>query len=58
MPIDDKGMDRRLMTAEETAMYESYQKDVYESLAPELSDDERKWLSEYAGLSKKEEAER
>ena len=57
VPIDDKGMDRRLMTAEETAMYESYQKDVYESLAPELSDDERKWLSEYAGLSQKEEAE-
>ena len=57
VPIDDRGMERSLMTSEETAMYESYQKSVYESLAPELDAGERKWLREYAGLKDAKEAE-
>ena len=54
VPIDDKGMDRAFMSSEEICMYETYQREVYEALAPDLSKEEREWLIRYAGIDDKE----
>ena len=51
VPIDDKGMDRSLMSKEELEMYIDYQKKVCEALAPELTEEERSWLYRYAGIA-------
>ena len=50
VPIDDKGIDRSIMTERELSEYVAFQKSVYEKLEPHLSEDERSWLREYAGL--------
>ncbi|HCS00177.1 MAG TPA: peptidase M24, partial [Lachnospiraceae bacterium] len=50
VPIDDRGIDRSLMTSDETELYERYQKEVYERLKDSLDENERKWLRTYAGI--------
>ncbi|MBQ4483169.1 MAG: aminopeptidase P family protein, partial [Lachnospiraceae bacterium] len=51
VPIDDKGMDRSLMSREDLEMYIDYQKEVCESLSPDLTAEERAWLYRYAGIA-------
>lgn len=50
-PIDDKGIDRSIMSERELQYYERYQREVYEALEGYLSDEERKELREYCGQS-------
>ncbi|MCR5626449.1 MAG: aminopeptidase P family protein [Lachnospiraceae bacterium] len=49
-PIDDKGVDRSMMSTGELNQYLSYQKSVYDTLAPFLDQDEKDWLLQYAGI--------
>lgn len=48
-PIDDKGIDRSIMSEKEIEMYRRYQGEVYESLEGYLSDEEKRELREYCG---------
>ena len=50
VPLDDKGIDRSLLTSDERELYERYQKDVYDRLKDSLDENERKWLRAYAGI--------
>lgn len=50
VPIDDKGMDRSIMSSEEVEMYEEYQREVIEALASRLDKDEVEWLRDYCGM--------
>ncbi len=50
VPIDDKGIDRTLMSSEELKEYMAYQRMVYEDLAPDLNEEEREWLRKYSGI--------
>ncbi len=43
-PLDPKPMDVGVMTQEEVSMFNRYQKMVYDTLAPRLSEEEAKWL--------------
>lgn len=47
VPIDDRGIDYKYMTAEEITMYHDYQKGVYDLLAPLMSEEEKSWLVSY-----------
>ncbi len=49
VPIDDRGMDRSRMSSDEIEMYERYQREVIEALAPELDEAELEWLRKYCG---------
>ena len=50
VPMDDRGIDRSIMTAEELSYYEEYQKSVLEAMKPCLSGEEMEKLREYAGV--------
>ena len=50
VPIDDKGIDRSIMTAEEISYYEEYQRSVLEALKPFLTWEETEMLKEYSGI--------
>lgn len=50
VPIDDKGIDRSIMTENELAQYISFQTFVYNTLKPYLSQEEAEWLKEYSGI--------
>ncbi|MBQ7584598.1 MAG: aminopeptidase P family protein [Lachnospiraceae bacterium] len=50
VPIDDRGMDRSIMSSEELEMYEAYQREVMDALAPGLDKEEFEWLQEYCGM--------
>ncbi len=50
VPIDDKGIDRSLMTEEEKKLYLDYQKAVVEALSPYLDAQEKEWVIKYAGI--------
>ncbi|MBQ2454105.1 MAG: M24 family metallopeptidase C-terminal domain-containing protein, partial [Lachnospiraceae bacterium] len=50
VPLDDKGIDRSLLTSDERELYERYQKEVYDRLKDSLDENERKWLRAYAGI--------
>ena len=52
VPIDDRGMDKSIMSSDEIKMYEAYQKEVCEALKSDLDEDEMKWLYEYCGLER------
>ncbi len=52
VPIDDRGIDYRYMDSGEIEMYESYQRNVYESLSKKMTEEEKRWLYEYSGLSR------
>ena len=49
VPIDDRGMDKSGMSSEELEMYVRYQREVIKALAPELNDEDMKWLRSYCG---------
>ncbi|MCR5747528.1 MAG: aminopeptidase P family protein [Lachnospiraceae bacterium] len=57
VPIDDKGMDKALMSSEEIRMYKDYQQAVYDALSPKLDEDEREWLLTYSGLKEVHEVQ-
>lgn len=46
-PIDLDAIDPDMMTSEEKALLNDYHADVYEKIAPHLSDEERQWLTQY-----------
>ena len=50
VPIDDKGMDRSIMSERELSLYIKYQTSVCEALYPYLTEEERVWIKEYAGI--------
>ncbi|MCR4892886.1 MAG: aminopeptidase P family protein [Lachnospiraceae bacterium] len=50
VPIDDKGIDRTIMTDEEISQYLAYQTQVCEALSPYLTEEENHWLRTYAGI--------
>lgn len=50
VPIDDKGMDRCILSSEELEMYEDYQREVIDALSSRLDKDEVEWLHEYCGI--------
>ena len=50
VPIDDKGIDRSIMSERELSMYIAYQTAVYNELKPHLSAEEAEWLKEYSGI--------
>ena len=50
VPIDDRGMDKSIMSSDEISMYETYQKEVCEALKTDLNEDEMRWLYEYCGM--------
>ncbi len=50
VPIDDKGMDRSIMSEKELAQYISYQTEVVNAISPYLTDEEKAWVKEYAGI--------
>ncbi len=45
-PIDTAPVDVKMMTSEELRWLNSYHKQVYDTLAPHLDDEERLWLQE------------
>jgi len=49
VPIDDKGVDRSIMTEEELGYYTSYQRSVCEAMEPFLTEGEMAELKEYVG---------
>ncbi len=51
-PIDDRGIDRSLMTETELKYYLDYQESVFKALEPCLSAEEKEELRKYAGLDK------
>ncbi len=50
VPIDDKGMDRSIMSERELAQYIEYQTEVVNALNPYLTEEEKAWVKEYAGI--------
>ena len=50
VPIDDRGMDKSMMSSEELEMYERYQQEIIEALSPDMDEEEKKWLREYCGV--------
>ena len=46
-PIDLDGINPSLMTEREKSFLNDYHKNVYETISPYLSDEERSWLKEY-----------
>ncbi|MCR5650552.1 MAG: aminopeptidase P family protein [Lachnospiraceae bacterium] len=50
VPIDDRGIDRELLSDRQREYYDNYQKEVYEALSPFLSSEEALWLKKYSGL--------
>ncbi|MBO6133814.1 MAG: aminopeptidase P family protein [Lachnospiraceae bacterium] len=50
VPIDDRGMDRSIMTERELSLYIKYQTEVCNALNPYLTDEERVWIKGYAGI--------
>ena len=50
VPIDDRGIDRSIMSEKELARYIAYQTAVYNELKQYLSEDEAAWLKEYSGI--------
>ncbi len=50
VPIDDRGMDKEMMSSEELLMYEDYQRQVISALSDELDKEETDWLKAYCGL--------
>lgn len=57
VPLDDRGMDRSIMTADDIERYERYQREVVDSLKKDLTADELRWLKEYSGMNKKDSGE-
>ncbi|MCR4908164.1 MAG: aminopeptidase P family protein [Lachnospiraceae bacterium] len=49
-PIDDKGIDRSMMSTVELGRYLNFQKSVYEALSPFLDEEEKEWLKTYSGI--------
>jgi len=49
-PIDDRGIDRSIMTEQEIKYYLDYQGSVCEAMEPFLSEEEIKELKDYSGL--------
>lgn len=50
VPIDDRGMDKEIMSSEEIQMYERYQREVAKALEGDLDKEEMDWLRKYSGL--------
>ena len=50
VPIDDKGMDRSIMSERELAQYIEYQTEVVNALNPYLTEEEKAWVKEYTGI--------
>ncbi|SKB64375.1 Xaa-Pro aminopeptidase [Lachnospiraceae bacterium] len=50
VPIDDRGMDRSIMSEKELSQYIAYQTEVVNAINPYLTEDERAWVKEYAGI--------
>ena len=50
VPIDDRAMDKSLLSDMQRGYYESYQKEVYDALSPFMDEDERNWLKDYSGI--------
>ena len=57
VPLDDRGMDRSIMTADDIERYERYQREVIDSLKDDLTSDELGWLKEYSGINKNDSGE-
>ena len=55
VPLDDKGMDRTLMSSEELDMYERYQREVIGAISADLNKDELDWLYGYCGMKQGKE---
>ena len=51
VPIDDKGMDRSIMSEKELSDYIAYQTSVCAALRDYLSDEEYSWVRKYAGIA-------
>ncbi|XME03165.1 aminopeptidase P family protein [Lachnospiraceae bacterium C1.1] len=51
VPIDDRGIDRSIMTERELSEYISYQTEVCAALKDSLSEEEYNWVRKYAGIA-------
>lgn len=47
VPLDMRGIDMNIMNIDDAYRLAVYQKKVYDSVAPFLNEDERKWLADY-----------
>ena len=47
VPFDLDGIDPDQMTKRERGLLNEYHKNVYDRIAPFLTDEERRWLKEY-----------
>lgn len=57
VPIDDRGIDKSLMTSDDIERYVRYQREVIDSLKDDLTSDELGWLKEYSGINNKDSGE-
>ncbi|MBQ7464277.1 MAG: M24 family metallopeptidase C-terminal domain-containing protein, partial [Lachnospiraceae bacterium] len=50
VPIDDRAVDKTLLSDRQRQYYEAYQREVYDALSPFLDEDEKNWLKGYSGI--------
>lgn len=50
VPIDDRAVDKTLLSDRQRQNYEAYQREVYDALSPFLDEDEKNWLKGYSGI--------
>ncbi len=50
VPIDDRAVDKSLLSDRQRQYYEAYQREVFDALSPFLDEDEKKWLKGYSGI--------
>ena len=54
VPIDDRGMDKDIMSSDEIQMYERYQREVARALEKDLDQEEMHWLRKYSGIEQED----